>query len=120
MFSDANTIRLQNKSTSLLDLSNTELRIYVGEEEEKVVHLNEILDEHSFSIQEPMDGVYLDKPVFVYGQKIPDFLMIEKNAIFTLTTAAVKEMDTQIQELKETVQKQQVLIERLLVKIESI
>jgi len=63
--------------------------------------------------------VYLDKPVFVYGQKIPDFQMIEKNAIFTLTTAAVKEMDAQIQELKEIVRNQQVLIDRLLAKIET-
>jgi hypothetical protein len=119
-FSDANTICLQTKSTSLFDLSNTTLQIYVGEEEKKVVNLDTILDDHSFTIQEKMEDVYLDKPVFVYGQKIPDFLMIEKNAIFTITTAAVKEMDIQIQELKETVQKQQLLIERLLSKIESI
>jgi hypothetical protein len=116
-FSDANTICLQTKSTSLFDLSNTTLQIYVGEEEKKVVNLDTILDDHSFTIQEKMEDVYLDKPVFVYGQKIPDFLMIEKNAIFTITTAAVKEMDTQIQELKDIVQKQQAQIDFLLAKL---
>jgi hypothetical protein len=113
-FSDANTIRLKNKLTSLFDLSNTTLRVYVGDEEDKVVNLDTILDDNSFSIQEKMEDVYLDKPVFVYGQKIQDFLMIEKNAIFTITTAAVKEMDTQIQELKDIVQKQQAQIDFLL------
>ena len=115
-FLDQNTIRLNNKSTSLFDISNIILRIYVGDEEEKSVTLDTIIDDQSFSIRDKIEDVYLDKPVFVYGQKISDFRMIEKNAIFTLTTAAVKEMDKQIQELKEIVRNQQVLIDRLLAK----
>jgi len=115
-FLDQSTIQLNNKSTSLFDISNTILRIYVGDEEEKSVTLDTILDDRSFSIRDKIEDVYLDKPVFVYGQKISDFRMIEKNAIFTLTTAAVKELDKQIQELKEIVRNQQVLIDRLLAK----
>jgi hypothetical protein len=51
--------------------------------------------------------------VFVYGQEIEDFHVMEKNAIFTLTTSAVKQLDTELQETKKIINNQQQEINEL-------
>jgi hypothetical protein len=59
--------------------------------------------------------------VFVYGQEVNDFYNLDKNAIFTVATAALQEVDRQqqadkarIAELEATVATQQSLINDIL------
>ena len=59
--------------------------------------------------------------VFVYGQEVNDFYNLDKNAIFTVATAALQEVDHQqqadkarIAELEATVASQQSLIHDIL------
>jgi hypothetical protein len=41
--------------------------------------------------------------IFVYGQELPDFHSLDKDQIFTITTAAVKEIDKELQETNKRV-----------------
>ena len=55
----------------------------------------------------------MDKPfekydlpyIFVYGQKVKDFHTLNKDAIWTITTAALQEIDHQQQIEKENIEK---------------
>jgi len=87
-----------------------------------------------------IDGIYRNKDTneiytglvksgaFVYGHEVPDFHSLNKDMIWTITTAATQELDRQLQDTKEqlqdanqkintlenTVYKQQQLIDQLL------
>ena len=41
--------------------------------------------------------------IFIYGQKINDFNFLDKTAIFTVATAALQEVDRQLQEERQKV-----------------
>jgi hypothetical protein len=41
--------------------------------------------------------------IFVYGQEVHDFKILNKNAIYTLTVAAVQGIDRQLQQEKQKV-----------------
>jgi hypothetical protein len=102
-----NTFSFLQFSTSKL-IQNAPIKIY-NETIEKIVTIKEIIDERSFSINEEIESDF----TFVYGQQVNDFHLVEKNAIFTLTTAAVKQLDTELQETKEVVKRQQTEIDSL-------
>lgn len=64
--------------------------------------------------------------IFIYGQEINDFHNLEKNAIFTVATAALQEVDRQqqadkvrIAELEATVARQQSLINDILERLKK-
>jgi hypothetical protein len=64
--------------------------------------------------------------IFIYGQEIHDFYSLEKDAIFTVATAALQEVDRQqqadkvrIAELEATVATQQSLINDILERLKS-
>jgi hypothetical protein len=40
---------------------------------------------------------------FVYGQEVNDFNAVDKNAIFTVATSALQEVDREVQDLKTLV-----------------
>ena len=65
--------------------------------------------------------------IFIYGQEINDFHNLEKNAIFTVATAALQEVDRQqqadtvrIAELEATVARQQSLINDILERLKKV
>ena len=41
--------------------------------------------------------------VYVYGQEVDDFLLIDKMKLFTITTGALQEVDRQLEEEKTKV-----------------
>jgi hypothetical protein len=71
--------------------------------------------------------------VFVYGQEVNDFYNLDKNAIFTVATAALQEVDrqqqadkariaeleNQVSNLETTVASQQSLINDILERLKS-
>jgi hypothetical protein len=42
-------------------------------------------------------NVYIDNQLFKYGQVVDDFVFLKKDAIWTVTTAAIQEVDRQLQ-----------------------
>ena len=108
-----NTIKLNNKFTSdfeIKDNKNIKIKLFFINDKEKIVNLKEIIDDKIFTIDENLG----DQPVvFVYGQEVEDFHIMEKNAIFTLTTSAVKQLDTELKETKKIINNQQQEINEL-------
>jgi len=108
-----NTIKLNNKFTSdfeIKDKKNIKIKLFFINDKEKIVNLKEIVDDKIFTIDENLG----DQPVvFIYGQEVEDFHVMEKNAIFTLTTSAVKQLDTELQETKKIINNQQQEINEL-------
>ena len=101
---DGNVIQLQNTSTSLFvqDVSNNPIKIktYDISNNEILTTIVSIIDDKTFEISDELDM----KEIFVYGQEVLDFNSLEKNAIFTITTAAVQQIDREFQEAKQTIQ----------------
>ena len=101
-----NMITLRNKTTADLLKDETgynKLKIFNTDEKEKIVTIKEIIDEKRFIIEseEPIETE--NNIVFIYGQEVPDFHSLDKDMIFTLTTAVVKEIDNDLRITKERV-----------------
>ena len=74
-----------------------------------------------YQMADPISG-----DVFLYGTEVPDFHSMEKDMIFTLSVAAIQQLDvivsrqqTSIDELKAIAEKQQKTIDLLLQKIDA-
>jgi hypothetical protein len=74
----------------LFDTSNNEL----------ITTITKIIDDKTFQISS--DLAMCD--IFVFGQEIQDFYGLEKDQIFTITTAAVQAIDTLVQSQQETIE----------------
>ena len=100
-------IILTNKSTTELlkdqDGYYYKLKVFDTDDKEYIVSVKEIIDEKSFTITSEDTIKIGNNNVFVYGQEVPDFHSLDKDMIFTLTTAAVKELDTQYQDSKQEI-----------------
>jgi hypothetical protein len=101
-----NIIILTNKTTADLlkdEAGYYKLKIFNTDEKEKIVTIKEIIDEKRFTIEseEPIETE--NDIVFIYGQEVPDFHSLDKDMIFTLTTAVVKEIDNDLRITKERV-----------------
>jgi hypothetical protein len=66
------------------------------------------LDSKSFTITEPFDLSI--NQLFLYGQQVDDYRSINKDSIFTIATAAVQQIDTELQEAKQVIQDQSAII----------
>jgi hypothetical protein len=77
---DEETVEIEDKK---LEIEDKKLKI----EDEKL----EIEDEK----------LKIENEVLVYGQEVDDFLTIDKNQLFTLSTSALQEVDRQLQEERE-------------------
>jgi hypothetical protein len=73
------------------------LKLYDDNDDEIITNVLYIINETQFVISTNLDC----NEVFVYGQEIQDFKVVDKDIIFTMTTAAVKEIDRELQELKQ-------------------
>ena len=60
---------------------------------ERLVNITEVLDEHSVRVDEDLE----DDKLFVYGQQVDDFVFLKKDAIWTVATSALQEVDRQLQ-----------------------
>ena len=90
----SNTVTFTNFNTSNLDGSG-KLIAYLAEDKRKELTITEVVDEHTVRVEEDMSdwGVKL----FVWGQKVQDFHHLNKDYIFTVATAALQEVDRQLQ-----------------------
>ena len=68
--------------------------------------IDKIVNENTFTITEPIITPTENKRFFVYGQEVDDFYALNYSTIFTMVTAAVKQIDIEQQELKSIVRQQ--------------
>ena len=96
---NGNIITLQNTTTQqFIDTDKkTTLKLYDENNNEIITTIERIIDEKRFEISTKLNI----KTVFVYGQEITDFRVVDKDVIYTIATAALKEFDKELQENKE-------------------
>jgi hypothetical protein len=105
---DKNTITLNVKTTDIfgadengLDCSGNSIKIKLFDtsNNEIITTITKIINDKTFQISSDLAM----SDIFVFGQEIQDFYGLEKDQIFTITTAAVQEIDTIVQAQQETI-----------------
>ena len=61
--------------------------------------ITSIIDDKTFTIADPLDSTQISdlSQIFVFGSIVDDFHTLDKNAIFTIATAALQELDREYQ-----------------------
>jgi hypothetical protein len=109
--SQSNVITFVNFNTSNLESNATTLIRTKGiDGEDHDVHLAEVIDEHTIRVEEDLSAwigsldesgnVVSGNQLFVYGQEVDDFVYLNKDAIWTVATSALQEVDRQLQDTK--------------------
>lgn len=111
--SSSNVITFTNFNTSDLEANATTVQVQTAADMEESVTIAEIIDEHAIRVEEDLTvwtgsvdetgNVVAGNQLFVYGQKMDDFVLLKKDAIWTVTTAALQEVDRQLQAEKAKV-----------------
>jgi hypothetical protein len=106
-------ITLQSKTLDLdiTDNSTGKIRLYSfnqdntdGNNDKEIrVTIKDIISENSFTIQET-DVLQNVTECFVWGQEVKDFNVLNKDAIFTVSVAALQEVDRELQATKTELQ----------------
>ena len=93
--SSNNTLTFTNFNTSNLEGTNCTLIGYLAGDKQEKIHITEVVNEHTVRVKEDMSEWGAE--VFVWGQKVQDFHNLNKDYIFTVATAALQEVDRQLQ-----------------------
>jgi len=93
--SSSNTVTFTNFNTSNLEGTNCKLIAYLAEDERKEVTITEVLDEHTVRVEKDMSE--WGSELFVWGQKVQDFHHLNKDYIAVVTTAALQQVDRELQ-----------------------
>ena len=138
---DIITFRMFDTSTLLKDDSGTwlkKLRFMSREDNPEYVDILEIIDEHTLKVNRDLTEycssydasgniiketdasgniTYPGNTLFVYGQEVDDFHTLNKDAIWTVATAALQEVDRQLQAEKEKTSRLEATIESILARL---
>jgi hypothetical protein len=108
--SDSNVITFTNFDTSTLESNTFVMKVFDTKNNEHMVNLTEVIDEHNIRVDEDLSewigsvdetgNVVTGNQIFVYGQQVDDFTFLKKDAIWTVSTAALQEVDRQLQNEK--------------------
>ena len=79
------------------------LKVYDVDDKEHLINIAEVIDGHSIRVDEDLTEWSEDDKIFVYGQQVKDFVFLQKDAIWTVATSALQEVDRQLQAEKEKV-----------------
>ena len=96
-----NVITLNDKSTALLEkdvdgVIYKTLLVYHKDNKKIELSIKSIIDDKHIEI-EPTDELETNGELFIYGQIVDNFHTMDKNYIFTIATAALQEVDKQLQ-----------------------
>ena len=92
--SSNNTVTFTNFNTSNLE-GLGKLITYPAEDKREELTITEVVDEHTVRVEEDLSE--WGEQLFVWGQKVDDFHHLNKGYIFTVATAALQEVDRQLQ-----------------------
>jgi hypothetical protein len=111
--SASNVITFTNFDTSILESNAMVLKVYDVDDTEHLINITEVVDDHSVRVEEDLSewtgsvdesgNVVAGNQLFVYGQQVDDFVFLKKDAIWTCATAALQEVDRQLQAEKAKV-----------------
>ena len=102
--SDNHTITLNDKTTTDLVVGMT-IRLTKADDSSVETNISSIVDNKNFTVECDLTDVKNDdNKVFVYGIQVDDFHSLNKDAIFTVATAALQEVDRELQAEKEKTQ----------------
>jgi hypothetical protein len=88
------------------------LRITKNRKKNEIIRtIDKVISDNTFTITEAIDTS--DNKIFVYGQLVDDFYSVNHTSIFTITTAAVKEIDRELQAALLVIQEQNKKIQKL-------
>ena len=111
--SSSNTVTFTNFNTTDLD-GLGKLIAYLAEDKREELSITEVVDEHTVRVEEDMSE--WGSELFVWGQKVQDFHHLNKDYIFTVATAALQEVDRQLQAEKA----RNDLLEARILKLETV
>jgi hypothetical protein len=107
--SSSNVITFSNFNTSNLE-TNATIQVMSKDDEEKRVTIAEVIDEHTIRVNEDLSdwigavdetgNLVNGNQLFIYGEQIDDFMFVKKDAIWTVATSALQEVDRQLQDTK--------------------
>ena len=97
---DSSVITFTNFDTSTLESGTKVLKVFDESDTEHFITFTEVIDDNSLRIEEDLSKW---TQLFVYGQRVDDFVFVQKDAIWTVATAALQEVDRQLQAEKEKV-----------------
>ena len=110
---DGNVITFSSFNTSNLVSNVTSMKIIDTDGSDKLVKITRVIDEHSIEVDQDVsvltgaldeyDNVISGNQLFVYGQELDDVLTLNKSSIWTISTAAIQEIDRQLQSEKEKI-----------------
>ena len=102
--SESNKITFNNNyKTSNLE-ANSVIQVVTTDNKREQILVSEVIDEDSIRVEEDLSPWISDTgKLFVYGQEVDDFTHLDKNTIWTVATAALQEVDRQLQAEKEKV-----------------
>ena len=105
--SSSNVITFANFNTSQLEGSTSIIRIKDIDSKDHDVTLVEVLDEHTIQVEEDLSQwttgftdsgeIVEGNQLFIFGQRVNDFCYLKKEAIWTVATSALQEVDRQQQ-----------------------
>jgi hypothetical protein len=101
----SNVITFTNFNTNDLLSNTTIIQAQLFRGENKDLTISEIIDEHSIRVEEDLtEMLHEDETrLYIYGEQVDDFLFLKKESIFTVATAALQEVDRQLQAEKAKV-----------------
>ena len=105
--SNSNVITFTHFNTSNLVSNSNILEVQTVHGDSQSLNIAEVVDEHVIRVDEDLSdwigsvdesgNVASGNQLFVYGQEVNDFHHLKKSAIWTVTTAALQEVDRQQQ-----------------------
>ena len=95
----SNVVTFTNFNTNDLLSNTTIIQAQLFKGENKDLTISEIIDEHSIRVEEDLTEMLHedDTRLYIYGELVDDFLFLKKESIFTVATAALQEVDRQLQ-----------------------
>lgn len=116
---NGNVLSLINKTTN--ELNENDIIKIICKRQVLETEIQSIVNEKNFILKDKINNNDLnDSKVFVYGKKVNDFLTLEKNAIWTITTAALQQVDKELQEEKQKVEKLQEQLQKVVNILENL
>ena len=111
--SDSNVLNFINFDTSSLSSNTSNIQVVSIDGKQTEVSIAEVVDEHTIRVSQDVtelagaldtDGnVVSGTELFVYGERVDDFHTLKKDAIWTVATAALQEVDRIQQQLVDQV-----------------
>jgi hypothetical protein len=105
------------------------LKLKTRDDKDEFVSILEIIDAHTLRVDKDLTGwggelvgdqIVPGNRIFVYGQEVNDFHTLNKDAIWTVATAALQEVDRQLQAEKQKTALMQTALDALLERVNAL